>query len=576
MVFQHLDTPESTAPGLEEHRDQLQRQERITASLLKIFECTPEYSIQELLQQILDEAELLTKSKIGFYHFIEKDQQTLSLQMWSSNTMKMCMAAPSGTHYSVEQAGVWVDCVRERRPVIHNDYMSLSHKKGLPEGHAPVLRELVVPVIRNGQLKAILGVGNKESEYTEYDAKCVGQLADLAWEAVLHKQKEEENHKLRDQFVQAQKMESVGRLAGGVAHDFNNMLSIILGHVALALEQVAPAQQLHDDLLEIQDAARRSADLTRQLLAFARRQTIAPKPLDLNAVVGEMLKMVKRLIGEDIDLMWLPGDSLGRVNVDPAQVDQILANLCVNARDAIGGVGKITIETHGVEFDEAYCADHPDFLPGAYIMLAVSDDGCGMEQETVSQIFEPFYTTKDLGKGTGLGLSTVYGIVKQNNGFINVYSEPGKGTTFRIYMARCDAELDLDEDGKTTVEMLYGAETILMVEDDATILNLGKRMLEPLGYHVLTASNPLEALNLAKDYPDEIDLLVTDVVMPDMNGHELAKQLKATRPGVEVLYLSGYTADVIARHGILKKGIHFLQKPFSRQELALKIKGMIA
>ena len=245
-----------------------------------------------------------------------------------------------------------------------------------------------------------------------------------------------EHLRLAAQFQQAQKMESVGRLAGGVAHDFNNMLGVILGHAELALEQVDPAQPLHADLEEIRKAAERSADLTRQLLAFARKQTVAPKVLDLNETVEGMLKMLRRLIGEDIDLAWLPGADLWPVKMDPSQIDQILANLCVNARDAIAGVGKVTIETGNGAFDEDYCADHAGFVPGEYVLLAVSDDGCGMDKETLAHIFEPFFTTKEMGKGTGLGLATVYGIVKQNNGFINVYSEPGQGTTFKIYLPR--------------------------------------------------------------------------------------------------------------------------------------------
>ncbi len=247
---------------------------------------------------------------------------------------------------------------------------------------------------------------------------------------------------LESQLRQAQKMESVGRLAGGVAHDFNNMLGVIIGHTELALEQMDPAQPLFTSMQEIRKAALRSADLTRQLLAFARKQTVAPKVLDLNETVEGMLKMLRRLIGEDIDLVWLPDSDLWPVKMDPSQIDQILANLCVNARDAIEGVGKITIETHKVTFDEAYCADHSGFIPGDFVMLAVSDDGQGMDKETLDKIFEPFFTTKGIGKGTGLGLATVYGIVKQNNGFINVYSEPGQGTTFKIYLPRHAAETE--------------------------------------------------------------------------------------------------------------------------------------
>ena len=258
------------------------------------------------------------------------------------------------------------------------------------------------------------------------------------------KRAEEEREKLQAQLNQAQKMESVGRLAGGVAHDFNNMLGVILGHAEMAMEQVDSAHPLHADLQEIQKAAKRSADLTRQLLAFARKQTIAPKVLDLNETVEGMLKMLRRLIGEDIDLAWLPDNNLWLVKVDPSQMDQILANLCVNARDAITGTGKITIETANIAFDASYCAEHAGFVPGEYVLLAVSDNGCGMDKETQGRIFEPFFTTKGVGEGTGLGLATVYGIVKQNNGFINVYSEPAQGTTFRIYLPRHAAQSRAD------------------------------------------------------------------------------------------------------------------------------------
>ncbi len=367
-------------------------------------------------------------------------------------------------------------------------------------------------------------------------------------------------------------MESVGRLAGGVAHDFNNMLGVILGHADLAMDQIDPAQPLYDDLLEIQKAAQRSADLTRQLLAFARRQTVAPRVLNLNDTVGGMLKMLKRLIGEDIDLAWEPDLRLGLVRIDPSQIDQILANLCVNARDAIVGVGKVTIETKNAVFDDSYCAEHGDFIPGEYVMLAVSDDGCGMDQETLAHIFEPFYTGKEVGQGTGLGLATVYGIVKQNEGFINVYSEPGQGSSFKIYFPRFtgDEEERKPESKKEAPRSL--GETLLLVEDEAGILNLGKTMLERLGYTVLTAATPAEAIRQAERHEGEIQLLITDVVMPMMNGRELEQRIRAIQPGIKSLFMSGYTANVIAHQGVLDEGVFFLQKPFSIHDLAAKVR----
>ena len=381
---------------------------------------------------------------------------------------------------------------------------------------------------------------------------------------------EAEKGKLQDQLRQAQKMEAVGSLAGGVAHDFNNMLSVILGQTEMALVEAGPGMPLHDRLKEIQKAADRSADLTRQLLAFARKQTIEPRVLDLNTTIEGMLKMLRRLIGEDIDLAWLPGAGLGSVKMDPAQIDQVLANLCVNARDAIIGVGKVTIETENAELDQAYCSAHAGFIPGDYVMLAVSDNGYGMNEETLRQVFDPFFTTKELGKGTGLGLATVYGIVKQNNGFINVYSEPGRGTTFKIYLPRQAAGVVETDVVKSAELPLSHGETVLLVEDEPAILEIGREMLEQLGYGVLSAATPGEALALAREHAGEIDLLVTDVIMPEMNGRDLAEQIRPNRPGMRCLFMSGYTANAIAHHGVLGEGVHFIQKPFTIHGLAAK------
>ncbi len=390
-----------------------------------------------------------------------------------------------------------------------------------------------------------------------------------------HKRAAAEKEKLEAQLFQAQKMESVGRLAGGVAHDYNNILSVILGYTELALGKTSPDDPLHDDLQEILIAARRSIDITRQLLAFARKQTIAPKVLDLNEALEAMLKMLRQLIGEDIDLAWLPGSNPCLVKMDPSQLDQILANLCVNAQDAIAGVGKITIETGKVIFDAAYCADHAGFVPGKFSLLAVSDNGQGMDKEILGNLFEPFFTTKDMGKGTGLGLATVYGIVKQNDGFINVYSEPGKGTTFRIYLPYHSGEAEAVRT-EIAAEISRGAgETVLIVEDEASILKLAHQVLDGLGYRAITARTLDEVMALAKEHTDNIDLLITDVVMPGINGRNLSDRLQALYPGLKTLFMSGYTANVIAHHGVLDEGVNFVQKPFSRKDLAAKVRAAL-
>ena len=394
----------------------------------------------------------------------------------------------------------------------------------------------------------------------------------LARDVTERKQIEAERNKLQAQLLQAQKLEAVGRLAGGVAHDFNNMLNVIMGHTELALLQLDSQHPLKNDLTEVLAAARRSADITRQLLAFARQQSITPELLDLNTAVESLLKMLRRLIGEDIDLVWQPGANLWPVRMDPSQIDQILINLCVNARDAISDVGKLTIETRAVTIDEEYCTDHAEFTAGDYVMLAVSDDGCGMERETLDKIFDPFFTTKEIGRGTGLGLATVYGIVKQNDGLVNVYSEPGCGTSFHVYLpGHTDTVTDEQKPEAEVIARGHG-ETVLIVEDETAILNLVKRILTGIDYNVLDALAPEQALELAETHTGPIHLIVTDVVMPGMNGHDLARRLRTRYHDLKVLFMSGYTPDAIAHRGALDSGVQFIQKPFSRMALAAKVR----
>jgi two-component system, cell cycle sensor histidine kinase and response regulator CckA len=382
------------------------------------------------------------------------------------------------------------------------------------------------------------------------------------------KKAEEDRAKLESQLQQAQRMESVGRLAGGVAHDFNNMLSVILGNTELALGQLDPAAPIFSDLKEIKKAAERSADLTRQLLAFARKQTIVPRVLDLNAKITEILNLLKRLIGENIELSWLPEANLWPIRMDASQIDQILTNLCVNARDAINDFGKIAITTENSRIDENGRAEYPGLISGEYVLLSISDNGCGMESEIVSHIFEPFYTTKGFGEGTGLGLATVYGIVKQNSGYIYVKTQPGKGTAFEIYLPRCVEKLGIAPLAGDLKTAASGGATILFVEDEPLILKLTTRMLDQLGYFVLPAATPNEALQLARNHPGDIHIMMTDVIMPEMNGRELAEKMLSLFPRLKCIFTSGWTSDVITRKGVLDPETYFLQKPFSIQELA--------
>ncbi|MDX9868534.1 MAG: PAS domain S-box protein [Kiritimatiellia bacterium] len=370
---------------------------------------------------------------------------------------------------------------------------------------------------------------------------------------------------------QAQKMESVGQLAGGVAHDFNNSLGVILGNAELALLGLPPDAPQREELNEIVLAAKRSSEITQQLLAFARKQVIAPKVLDLNEAVGGMLNMLRRLVGENIRLVWTPGAIGCLVRIDPVQLNQILTNLCINARDAIRDVGRVTIETSQAELEEEACARREGHRPGCFAVLTVRDDGCGMDAETRSHLFEPFFTTKAVNKGTGLGLATIHGIVKQNHGFIEVESEPDQGSCFRIHLPCHEGEAP-DTAAPQPEGLPQGrAQTILFVEDDSAILRLGRTMLARLGYRVLTAETPEAALQLANGRKETIDLLLTDVIMPGMNGRDLARALQERRPSLKTLFMSGYTANVIAHHGVLDEGIQFIQKPFTLRDLSLRV-----
>ncbi len=792
------------------------RSAALAKTRLHLVEFATTHTLAELLTETLDRVGELVDSPVGFYHFVDADQTMLSLQAWSTRTLRdFCRAEGSGLHYPLDNAGVWADCVRLRRPVIHNDFASVPNKRGMPDGHAVVLRELVVPIFRQDRIVAILGVGNKPTPYNEHDLDLVAYLADVAWEITERKRVEEallseqrqiatltdnlpgiaahvdrelhylyasrgheqvygldpqqivgrrmdevlgaarfadvspyvtralageqvnwekavqmasgrlgwywttfiperqsdgavtgfyilevdistqhraeedyrtlvqtmpdafalheiildeagtpvdyrflavnpafermtglpaaevvgksvrevmpnteqewidrygrvaltgkpaefesyaqelrrhyavsafraapgqfacffsditdrknaeaERARLHEQLTQAQKMETVGRLAGGVAHDFNNMLAAILMRAELGLMQVEEGTPMQRHLSEIQKTAQRSADLTRQLLGFARKQTIAPKVLDINRMVDGMSAMLQRLIGENVELVWRAQPDLWPVKLDPSQVDQLLVNLVVNARDAIAGAGRITIEMANLSLDERYHVQWPDSQPGDYVMLAVSDNGSGMDAETLSHIFEPFFTTKQAGKGTGLGLATVHGIVQQNRGYIQVHSEPQLGTTFKILLPRT---LDGVTEAPPLVDgMLPPGDgyCVLLAEDEEVVLTMGVEILEGLGYAVLAADSPATALRLAGEHRGHIDLLLTDVIMPGMNGRELAERVQALRPTIKVLYISGYPADFISDRAVLADGVHFLQKPFSLRSLALQV-----
>ncbi|MDX9745130.1 MAG: ATP-binding protein [Syntrophales bacterium] len=397
---------------------------------------------------------------------------------------------------------------------------------------------------------------------------------EMAIDITDRKMAEQEREKLWEELAHAQKMESIGRLAGGIAHDYNNMLAVIFGHTNMALGRLKPDSPLYNDLRMIKEAAERSAALTRQLLIFSRKQNVFPQLLDLNEAVEKTTRMLSRLVDENIDLIWKPGKRAGRVRIDPLQLDQILLNLFTNAHDAVGDTGRIIIETGTAELDDTFCASRAGCTPGEYAMFTVSDNGCGMDDRVLSQLFEPFFTTKESGKGTGMGLSIVYGIVRQNGGFIDVSSIPGRGTTFHVYLPCCTEDIRAETfSEKTGAPATAGGNlTILLVDDEAMIRDIAHRMLERLGYTVMPASTPVEAIRLAREYAGTIDLLLADVVLPGINGRELADALLAIHPRMKTLFVSGYSANIIPYHGLPDNRLHFLQKPFSMKALAIKIR----
>jgi signal transduction histidine kinase/ActR/RegA family two-component response regulator len=436
---------------------------------------------------------------------------------------------------------------------------------------------LMLPVALKGRLQCIISLGARRSDlpYSSDDQKMLASVIWLTAFAVENLELFERERVNQEQLRQAQKMEAVGRLAGGVAHDFNNLLTVIGGYSDLALRKVTEESPVRRHLIGIKNAGDRAADLTRQLLAFSRKQVLQPRVLGLNSVVADVDKMLRRLIGEDIDFLTALDDSLGQVMADPGQVEQILMNLVVNARDAMPNGGKLTIQTANVSLDEEYARTHNAAQPGSYIMLAVSDTGCGIDAQTRERIFEPFFTTKEVGKGTGLGLSTVYGIVKQSGGNIWVYSEVGHGTTFKVYFPRIEQQAEVVAQRATPMDLINGTETVLLVEDEDVVRKMVLEILQLRGYDVLEARHGKEALALAAGCGKSIHMMVTDVVMPQMNGPELAGHLEQSFPDLKVLYMSGYTDEAIVHHGVLDEGVAFLEKPFTPDALARKVREVL-
>ena len=433
----------------------------------------------------------------------------------------------------------------------------------------------MVPIRTSAPIGAIGNYWASRRMPTDSEVRLLQALADSTSIAIENVQTQSALTRTELQLQQAQKMEAVGRLAGGVAHDFNNVLSVILGYATMIRDDLKPGEPLRADIEEIKLAGERAAELTRQLLAFSRQQTLEAKIIDLNQLAGGMEKMLRRLLGADIDLTLLSARELWNVRADPGQLEQVLMNLAVNARDAMPQGGKLTIEVKNVNLDEEYAAAHHEVVAGSYVMLAVSDSGSGMDRATLARIFEPFFTTKEKGKGTGLGLSTVFGIVKQSGGHIWVYSEPNLGTTFRVYLPRAEGEAVSSVAEAAGGRDTRGNETVLLVDDDDQVRAVARGILRRLGYVVLEASNGGEALLIAEQHPAKIQLLLTDVVLPRMSGRQIAERISGMRPGIDVLFMSGYTDDAVLQHGILESGVAYLQKPLTPDSMARKVRQVL-
>jgi PAS domain S-box-containing protein len=556
------------------------RQESLKAFRLRILQLSESSSMEELLRSIVDEAEKHTESRIGFFQYVG-DEPTADFRQVASTTVRKNRKYRNDDDLQQPLLAslLWAEAIEQCRPVIHNS-VSLPAEAETPgqEQHPGIVRTLVVPVLQKEKAVAVIGVGNKLRDYDDDDVKWVALLGEIAWDILERKFAEQSKQEMQALLIQSQKMELIGQLAGGIAHDFNNMLGVILGNIEMAMTLHPLSGMMQKNLMNILSAVNRSSDLTTQLLAFAKEQAVMPIVVELNTMVENLLVMLRRIIGENITIVWIPDSHRSLIKVDPAQIDQILVNLCINARNAITGTGTITIETGCWQ-----CVNKTDSpvqspkIPGDYITLTVTDTGCGIDQEHLPHIFEPFFTVNKQGKGVGLGLATVYGIVRQNNGYIDCLSEPGKGTTFIIHFPRYSGsyfEPDMKEE--LTAAVVPERETVLLVEDEPDILNLCKLELEKNGYKVLSAATPFEALTIASSHPERIALLLTDVVMPQMNGCDLAKKLLLEMPHMKTLFMSGYTPDVIDYPDMFDRKINYIQKPFTLRTLVTAVSKLLA
>ncbi|RTY39913.1 response regulator [Chlorobium phaeovibrioides] len=543
-----------------------QRLESLQALHLRMLELAEASSIEELVRIALDEAEQMTGSAIGFCTFITEELNNEPVQVWSTNASNHFRHAGMGEagHPILRLSHLWDDVIKTKQLVIHNDYPSLRKRSGLPVGHDMVIRALVIPLMKSGEVTAIFGICNKAAAYTEADAGTASRIADCLWGIVTRKLAEQSEQRMQEQLQQSQKIELLGQLAGGIAHDFNNMLSVTLGYTEILLESIPETHPFFEGLEAIRRSTERSANLTSQLLSFARKQLRQMQVINVNEEVAVMLPILKSALGESIQCNCKPAIDAVRVWMDPTQFDQILTNLCLNARDAIGHSGTITIAT-GVKHVETsdIRSGFPCLLPGIYVSISVTDTGTGIKAHDLPHIFEPFYTTKEVGEGSGLGLSTVYGIARQNNGCVECWTEAGSGSSFTVYLPRYAKQESTTVDTTPELHGKTTGSTILVVEDVPDILQLVTRFLENQGHRVLTAEDAETALAMVRDRQLPLKLLVSDVVLPGMNGVDMNQELRKEIPDLKTLFMSGYAPERIRQHGAFEEGVNFIQKPFA-------------
>ena len=539
--------------------------------LLKLNQMT-EASLQEIKDFTLEAAVKLTKSKIGYLAFMNKDESILTMHSWSKNTVKQCAVGNKPLTYPMETMGLWGEAVRQRKAIITNNYsVPNPFKKGLPKGHIKIIRHMNVPLFEGNRIIIVAGLGNKENDYDELDVRQLTLLIQDMCSLIQHKQTEKEKKKIEVQLLQAQKTETIGTLVGGIAHNFNNLLMGIQGYTSLMLFETDSANPNYARLKNIEKMVESRLDLTRQLLAYARKGQDEVKLLDLNQLVEETSKTFGRT-RKEFTIRRELADNLYTIEADQGQIEQVLLNLYVNAADAMPEGGEFTLKTINSSHKNIK-GKHFVPKPDNYVMLLVADTGVGMDKLTIKRIFEPFFTTKSIGQGTGLGLASVYGTIKVHNGYINVDSKKGLGTTFKIYLPA--SEIKLRKTVKIPEELIKGTGTVLMVDDEEVIIEVGRELLGAIGYKVLTAIDGKEAIEIYKKNMDKIDIVLLDMIMPDMGGGKVFDIIKKINPDAKVLLISGYSLDNQAAE-ILNRGCDgFMQKPFNLNELSGKIRKII-